>query len=265
LRPGDQRGRDGYDRGRPAELRPLPAGELPSAPWPAGPQAAGPQAAGPQARVPRPASPADLRPLPAGPADYRARPDERLRPAAPDVAAGRREATAADRNSHGPGPIERLVQAAAPRDEDAEMTRPLPVILPGANSVPRPGHIEAPRGPFEAARPSSPPVQRIADPPPRSASITGSVEPPPATFSVADPGPRPGMIPAPVPLPGQAPAPHPIPEAAAAKLDQIKDLYLTAEAIGEDALDRHFDQVSERQRELIREFFDRSGPPAGHP
>src|SRR5580693_5492991 len=76
-----------------------------------------------------------------------------------------------------------------------ELTRPLPVILPGANTVPRPGHIEAPRGPFEAARPSSPPVQRIADPPPRSASITGSVEPPPATFSVADPGPRPGMIP----------------------------------------------------------------------
>jgi hypothetical protein len=51
-----------------------------------------------------------------------------------------------------------------------------------------------------------------------------------------------------------------MPEAAAAKLDQIKDLYLTAEAIGEDALDRHFDQVSQRQRELIREFFDRSKP-----
>jgi hypothetical protein len=41
-----------------------------------------------------------------------------------------------------------------------------------------------------------------------------------------------------------------------AKLDQIKDLYLTAEAIGEDALDRHFQQVSDRQRQLIREYFD---------
>ncbi len=51
-----------------------------------------------------------------------------------------------------------------------------------------------------------------------------------------------------------------MPEAAAAKLDQIKDLYLTAEAIGEDALDKHFDQVSQRQRELIREFFERSKP-----
>jgi Tat protein secretion system quality control protein TatD with DNase activity len=51
-----------------------------------------------------------------------------------------------------------------------------------------------------------------------------------------------------------------LPEAAAAKLDQIKDLYLTAEAIGENALDKHFDQVSERQRALIREFFERSEP-----
>jgi hypothetical protein len=39
-------------------------------------------------------------------------------------------------------------------------------------------------------------------------------------------------------------------------MDQIKDLYLTAEAIGEDALDRHFQLVSERQRKLIREYFD---------
>ena len=58
-----------------------------------------------------------------------------------------------------------------------------------------------------------------------------------------------------------------MPEAAAAKLDQIKDLYLTAEAIGEDALDKHFDQVSQRQRELIREFFERSRTwqPMGRP
>ena len=45
---------------------------------------------------------------------------------------------------------------------------------------------------------------------------------------------------------------------AVAKLDQLKDLYLTAEAIGEAALDKHFDQVSSRQRELIKEFFERS-------
>jgi hypothetical protein len=55
-----------------------------------------------------------------------------------------------------------------------------------------------------------------------------------------------------------------VPDAASAKLEQIKDLYLTAEAIGEDALDKHFEQVSQRQRELIREFFERSSPASGN-
>jgi hypothetical protein len=43
------------------------------------------------------------------------------------------------------------------------------------------------------------------------------------------------------------------------KIDQIKDLYLTAEAIGEDALGKHFDELHERQRSLIREFFEKAG------
>jgi hypothetical protein len=133
------------------------------------------------------------------------------------------------------GGTPRTSEALAVRDDDI-VTRPLPVILPGATSLPRPVPVEAPRGPFEPARPSQPSV--------RPASITGSVEPPTATFAAP-------VIPEP-------PGPRPMPEAAAAKLDQIKDLYLTAEAIGEDALDKHFDQVSQRQRELIREFFERS-------
>jgi hypothetical protein len=41
-------------------------------------------------------------------------------------------------------------------------------------------------------------------------------------------------------------------------MNQIKDLYLTAEAIGDDALARHFDVVSERQRQLIKEYFDQA-------
>jgi len=44
-----------------------------------------------------------------------------------------------------------------------------------------------------------------------------------------------------------------------ATLDQLKDLYLTAEAIGEEALTRHFDQLSQRQREVIRDFFKQAG------
>jgi hypothetical protein len=43
------------------------------------------------------------------------------------------------------------------------------------------------------------------------------------------------------------------------KLEQLKDLYLTAEAIGEDALVKHFDELSQMQRSLIREFFEKAG------
>ncbi len=157
------------------------------------------------------------------------------------------------------------------------MTRPLPVILPGANTVPRPAHVEAPRGPFEPARPGGPelpPDRPPAGAPPgrpasgqsapaRPVSVTGSVEPPSATFAPREPSSRPNMIPAPVQPAAESVAPRDMPEAAVAKLDQIKDLYLTAEAIGEDALDKHFEQVSQRQRELIREFFTKSERPGG--
>ena len=43
------------------------------------------------------------------------------------------------------------------------------------------------------------------------------------------------------------------------KIEQIKDLYETAEAIGEDALVKHFEQLKTRQRSLIREFFEKAG------
>ena len=42
------------------------------------------------------------------------------------------------------------------------------------------------------------------------------------------------------------------------KLEQIKDFYLTAEAIGEENLDKHFDQLLAHQRELIGEYFRQS-------
>jgi hypothetical protein len=111
------------------------------------------------------------------------------------------------------------------------VTAPLPVILPGATSLPRPDPVAAPRGPFEPARTSQPSARPV--------SVTGSVDPPPA--ALAEPV-----------------LPPVIPAAAAAKLDQLKELYLTAEAIGTDALEKHFSQVSQRQQELIREFFERS-------
>jgi hypothetical protein len=46
--------------------------------------------------------------------------------------------------------------------------------------------------------------------------------------------------------------------ARARKLEQIKDLYLTAEAIGEHNVDKHFDQLLAQQRELISDYFRQS-------
>jgi hypothetical protein len=38
-------------------------------------------------------------------------------------------------------------------------------------------------------------------------------------------------------------------------LEQIRDLYMTADAIGAENLDKHFRQLLERQRQLISEYF----------
>ena len=46
--------------------------------------------------------------------------------------------------------------------------------------------------------------------------------------------------------------------ARARKLEQLKDLYLTAEAIGEQNVDKHFDQLLAQQRELISDYFRQS-------
>jgi hypothetical protein len=117
-----------------------------------------------------------------------------------------------------------------PDRDDDDVTAPLPVMLPGATSLPRPEPVDAPRGFFEPAQTGSSPARPV--------SVTGSVEPPPVDYAV------PVM-------------PRPMSQQAEAKLDKIKDLYLTADAIGEDALDKHFEQVSQKQRQLINEFFQR--------
>jgi len=115
--------------------------------------------------------------------------------------------------------------AADRADEDESDTVPMPVILHGATNAGSSGAVEASaRAPFEPAQPSQLNGQSVPETP----------EDPIAADS--------------------------LPAAAAAKLDQIKDLLLTAEAIGEDNLDQHFERVSQRQRELIREFFDQAVP-----
>ena len=86
--------------------------------------------------------------------------------------------------------------------------------------------------------------------------------------SSAGPGPSPaGTGPA---SSGQAPCDETA-QVQARKLEQLKDLYLTAEAIGEQNVDKHFDQILAQQRELISEYFKRSaaarpgGPQPGGP
>jgi hypothetical protein len=47
------------------------------------------------------------------------------------------------------------------------------------------------------------------------------------------------------------------PEAGA--LGQLRDLYQTAETVSQASVDRHFDQLLERQRRLISEYFNEAG------
>ena len=111
-----------------------------------------------------------------------------------------------------------------------------------------PAHVvEEARGPFE-------PLVSSADPPGavgRAAESPGAAQP--ATPDAVQPDQAP-----------EAAGPDDPDEEAvqdrARKLEQIKDLYLTAEAIGESNVDKHFDQLLAQQRELISEYFRQPGP-----
>jgi hypothetical protein len=90
----------------------------------------------------------------------------------------------------------------------------------------------------------------------------GTSVPAPESFSVWEPAPKPSLehgrdsASDEVYQPAHA---EPPPAATQEKIEQIKDLYLTAEAIGDDALGKNFDQLRQRQRSLIREFFEKAG------
>jgi hypothetical protein len=128
---------------------------------------------------------------------------------------------------------------------NADDTSPLPVILNADPPVREPSQ----HGPRRPA--SRPPGQHPAS----------AQRPVPAPFPVQEPVPAPA--PEPVSWPGSGGHPDDArPEhaaAAQAKLEQLKDLYMTAEAIGEDALVRHFDELRQRQRSLISGYFQQMG------
>jgi hypothetical protein len=92
------------------------------------------------------------------------------------------------------------------------------------------------RGPFEPLLPSSGAPPRAARQQPPAPDAMTSTEP----DAAGEEGPEEPTY------------------AQARKLEQIKDLYLTAEAIGEENVDKHFDQLLAQQRELIGEFFRQS-------
>jgi hypothetical protein len=83
------------------------------------------------------------------------------------------------------------------------------------------------RGPFEPL----PPDHEVTTPPPPDQQADQDIDPPADDLDVA--------------VVGQGTGP----------LERIKDLYTTAEAIGERRLDKHFDQLLERQRQLISDYF----------
>ena len=132
-----------------------------------------------------------------------------------------------------------------PGGNDAAYWYDLPGSAAEPGALPQPD--EEARGPFE-------PLVSSSDPP--GAVRRTSAGPDAAEPAIPDSA-----------HPGQAPADSAAGDAhaesaydRARKLEQIKDLYLTAEAIGEANVDKHFDQLLAQQRELISDYFRQPGP-----
>ena len=117
--------------------------------------------------------------------------------------------------------------------------------LPGTGSAgDAPQVLQETRGPFE-------PLVSSTDPPgttPRFSARLHAAEP--AAPDAAHPEVAPGAA---------DDALQDTAHAHTRKLEQIKDLYLTAAAIGEVNVDKHFDHLLAQQRELIGEYFKQSG------
>jgi hypothetical protein len=64
-------------------------------------------------------------------------------------------------------------------------------------------------------------------------------------------------------LAGSGPDQESASESSREKLEKIKDLYLTVEAIGDDNVGKHFDELMQRQRELISDYFKATGIGSG--
>ena len=174
----------------------------------------------------------------ARPADP-ARSSESVRPADPARSAESDVYVYRDTDGQPDGPA---AAAPGPDEHDASYWYDLPGTSAGGGTTARvPQEI---RGPFE-------PLVSSADPPgttPRVSAGLDDAEPaaPEAAYSQEAP---------------PAAADDGFQDTAhdqARKLEQIKDLYLTAEAIGQANVDKHFDHLLAQQRELISEYFMQS-------
>ena len=132
----------------------------------------------------------------------------------------------------GARPDDHVAAAAGPDENDAAYW----YDLPGTGSAGTGPGGDAPQVPQETRGPFEPLVSSAG----------------PATPDAAHPGEAPGAA-----DDGLQDTAH----ARARKLEQIKDLYLTAEAIGEVNVDKHFDHLLAQQRELISEYFKQSARP----
>ena len=168
---------------------------------------------------------------------------------APSAGAGRTGRTARPGGSDGPpdddmfvyrDPSARAGYLADQRAQEREAAYWYDDLSAGPGAYER----EESRGPFEPLLPSS-------GAPPRAArhqrSAPDAMTPTPA-----------GLAEQPEPGAAGDEGPEEPAYAQARKLEQIKDFYLTAEAIGEENVDKHFDQLLAQQRELISEYFRQS-------
>ena len=174
----------------------------------------------------------------------RARPPGFGRPAEPAPPAGAPDGVYVYRDI-GDQPGGPAATGPGPGGNDAAYWYDLPGSATGPGAPTQPG--EEARGPFE-------PLVSSSDPPGAARHTSAgpdTAEPAVPDSAHADQAPADSAA-------GGVPA-----ESAydrARKLEQIKDLYLTAEAIGEANVDKHFDQLLAQQRELISDYFRQPGP-----
>jgi hypothetical protein len=164
----------------------------------------------------------------------------------------------------GPSRPDRPSSPVVPPEEATVMSgpdEPAPYVAPddpntGARTEPFRGPFEPPAGQPKLSEfvPSSSSPEDLGEP--GGFTAPGEPEPtqPSGTLAAALPGDG-----AALPIPPSPQDPQDRGAASEEKLEKIKDLYLTVEAIGDDNVGKHFDELMTRQRELISDYFKETG------